>query len=306
MNLFNEQINGKKDWERVFKSIAAFRPLVEYILKKEGLPAAEPEPLTPGTNFVARVGRYVIKVFTPEESGYKQEFDFESEMFATHRANELGVPSPKIIASGHIEDKYSFNYMITEHIEGTELTDVLKEMTESEKLDIGRRLRAATDKMNIPCAPFNKADPIKDKSNNWSWEEYPQRFKSERLEYIHTFNYGEKVFIHGDLCSDNILLTPHGELYIIDFADALLAPIICEHALVAIELFELDPALLKGYFGEYTADEMIEICFSGILIQGYGGEILPWNIGKPAEFKRLDDLKERLREKLLKPPCQQP
>jgi len=304
--MFNEQINGKKDWERVFKSISAFLPLVEYIVKKEGLPAAEPEPLTPGTNFVVRVGGYVIKIFTPEESGYKQEFDFESEMFATRWANDLGVPSPKIIASGLIEDKYSFNYMITEHIEGIELTDVLKDMAEPEKLKISRRLRTATDKMNIPCVPFNKADPINDESNNWSWEEYPQRFKAERLEYIHTRAFGEKVFVHGDLCSDNILLTPQGELYIIDFADAILAPIIYEHALVAIELFELDPVLLRGYFGDYTVDEMTEICLNGILIHGYGGEILPWHIGKPAEFQYLDDLKERLRERLLKPPCRQP
>ena len=297
MNLFTEQINGKKDWERLFQSIPAFLPLVEYILDKESLPIVGLELLTPGTNFVAKFDNYVIKVFTPKESGYKQEFDFESEMFATHRANELGVSSPKIIASGLIEDKYSFNYMITEHIEGTELTDVLKGMTESEKTNIGRSLRAVTDKMNIPCAPFNKADPINDESNNWSWEDYPQCFKTERIKYIHTHNYGEKVFVHGDLCSDNILLTPQGELYIIDFADAILAPIIYEHALIAIELFELDPALLRGYFGKYTADEMTEICFNGILIHGYGGEILPWHIGKPAEFQRLNDLKERLRKK---------
>jgi len=297
MNLFTEQINGKKDWERLFQSIPAFLPLVEYILDKESLPIVGLELLTPGTNFVAKFDNYVIKVFTPKESGYKQEFDFESEMFATLRANDLGVPSPKIIASGFVEDKYSFYYMITEYIEGTELTDVLKDMTEPEKLKISRKLRAATDKMNIPCISFNEADPINDESNSWSWEDYTKRFKAERMEYIHTHSYGEKVFVHGDLCSDNILMTPQGELYILDFADALLAPIIYEHALVAIELFELDPALLRGYFGEYNADELAEICFNGILIHGYGGEILPWNIGKPTEFECLDDLLKKLRVK---------
>ena len=298
MNLFTEQISGKKDWERLFRSIPVFTPLIEHILKKEKLPTAEIRNLTPGTNFVAKTGGFVIKIFAPEESGYKQELDFETELFATQRANGLGIPSPKIIASGLIEDKYNFNYLVTEFIEGVELADIIKEKSDKEKENIGRRLRTTTDKMNTECTAFNKADPVNDESNSWSWEEYPERFRKERLKYIHSYNYGQKVFVHGDLCSDNILLTPQGELFLIDFADAILAPVIYEHALIAIELFELDPALMRGYFGEYNADEMTEICFNGILIQGYGGEILPWNIGKPAEFQCLDDLRKRLDSKL--------
>jgi len=294
MKLFNEQINGKKDWERVFESISAFSPLVEFILNKEGLPVAELKSLTPGTNFVTKAGDYVVKVFAPEESGYKQEMDFETEIFATNRAFGLGVKTPEITASGLIEDKYKFDYIITEFIEGTELTDVIGDKTDAEKTIIGQSLRQMTDKMNKPCAPFNKTNPIMDEGNGWSWELYPERFKAERLEYIHSHAYSERVFVHGDLCSDNILLTQHGDLYIIDFADAILAPIEYEHALVAIELFELDAALLQGYFGEYTVDELLELCFNGILIQGYGGEILPWHVGKPHEFQCLEDLRVKL------------
>jgi len=298
MNLFTEQINGKKDWERVFESIPAFAPLVEYILSKESLPVAELKSLTPGTNFVTRAGDYVVKVFAPEESRYKQEFDFQSEIFATNRAFDLGVPTPKIIASGLIEDKYSFDYIITEFIEGIELENVLGNKTDAEKTNIGKRLRFMTDKMNLPCAPFNEADPINDESNDWSWEKYPERFKTERHEYIRSYAYGEKVLVHGDLCSDNILITPKGDLYLIDFADAVLAPIEYEHALVAIGLFDLDTAFLRGYFSGYTVDEMLEVCFSGILIQGYGGEDLPWHVGKPHEFQCLEDLRVRLKARL--------
>ena len=302
MNLFKEEINGKKDWERIFQSLPAFMPLIEYILKKEKLQEAKPEPLTPGTNFIAKVGDYVIKIYAPEESGYKEELDFQTEIFATSRAHDLGVNVPKIIASGFVDDKYYFDYLVTEYIEGVELTDILKKINDTEKISIGRKIRAATDKMNLPCPAFNKADPVNDESNNWSWDKYPERFKKERLEYIHSYEYGERVFVHGDLCSDNVLLTQKGELYLIDFADAVLAPLIYEHALVAIELFELDAALLTGYFGEATTDEILDICFNGILIHGYGGEILPWHVGKPHEFQCLDDLRERLREILLYSP----
>jgi len=298
MKLFNEQINNKKDWEEIFQSIPAFLPLVEHILKKEGLPAAEPTSLTPGTNFVVKAGDHVVKVFAPEESGYKQDFDYQSEIFATNRALKLGIPTPKIIASGIIEDKYKFDYIITEYIEGTELENVLGDKTDEEKTTIGRSLRRLTDKMNTACAQFNEADPINDDSYNWSWEEYPERFKAERLEYIRSHSYGEKVLVHGDLCADNILVTQQGELYLIDFADAVLAPVEYEHALVAIGLFELDEALLRGYFDGYTADEILEVCFSGILIQGYGGEDLPWHVGKPDEFQCLEDLRTRLKARL--------
>ena len=299
MNLFTKQIESWKDWGKVFQSIPAFTPLVEYILKKENLPSGKIENLTPGTNAVFKVGDYVVKIFAPAESGIDQTMDLQTELFAAQRANRSGVSVPKMVAHGFVEDRYRFAYIITRYIEGVAFADAIRNMTDAEKTSAGRKLRIVTDKMNTPCRPFNGIDVINDKDRSRRWDKrYSEHFKSERLEYIHFHNYSEKVFVHGDLCGDNILLTSQGELYIIDFADAVRAPKVYEHALVAVELFDFDPALLQGYFGALSADELTEICFDGLLIHDFGGDILERHIGRPDEFYGLDDLHKQLKHRI--------
>ncbi|MCL2514019.1 MAG: aminoglycoside phosphotransferase family protein, partial [Oscillospiraceae bacterium] len=87
-----------------------------------------------------------------------------------------------------------------------------------------------------------------------------------------------------------------GGLCVIDFADAVLAPVIYEHALVAFA-FEFDPALLRGYFADYTPDGFVEMCFNGLLIHDFGGDIVRDCVGKPEEFNNLDDLRKKLNKK---------
>ena len=299
MSLFTEQINCWHDWGRVFRSIPAFTPLVEHIMHKENLPSAKIENLTPGTNAVFRVGGYIVKIFAPAESGIDQTPDLQTELFAAQRANEIGVSAPKMAAYGFVDDKYRFAYIITEYIEGVEFAEAVRAMTDGQKITVGRKLREVTDKMNIPCEAFNGIDVINDKGRYRRWDKYPENFKAERLAYLQSHNYGEKVFVHGDLCGDNILLTPGGNIYIIDFADAVLAPKVYEHALVAVELFDLDRTLLQGYFSNYSSDELTDICFNGLLIHDFGGDIVEQHIGKPDKFRCLKDLHMKLKQKVM-------
>ena len=297
MYLFNERITNEQDWETVYQSIPAFALLIEHIMIKERLPVAKIENLTPGTNAVFKVGGYVIKIFAPEESGFDQVCDLETELFATRWANQLNISAPRVIANGFVEDKYHFSYMIMEYIEGVEFIEAVKTMTDAEKTDFGRKLRNITDRMNIPCEPFNDIDVINDRGRYRRWDIYPEQFKKERLEYIKSHMYDEKVFVHGDLCGDNILLTPQGELYILDFADAVLAPLIYEHTLLVF-VFEFDPALLKGYFGDLSTDAYMDMLFNGLLIHDFGGDIVKDCFGKPDQFHTLDDLRKSLKEKV--------
>ena len=298
MNLFTGQIRNWRDWGDIFQSIPAFTPLVEYILYKERLPAVKIENLTPGTNAVFKAGRYVVKIYAPVESGVDQTADLQTELFAARRAEKKGVPAPKLLAHGFVEDKYSFAYLITEYIEGAEFQSAVKRMAGAEKIAFGQKLRAATDRINTPCEPFNDIDVINGKRRFRRWDNYPERFKAERLAYMRTHDFGEMVFVHGDLCGDNILVTPPGGLYIIDFADAVLAPVSYEHALLAFELFELDPALLRGYFGGFTPEELTDVCFDGLLLHDFGGDVVKRHIGNPDEFQRLDDLRNKLKAKI--------
>ena len=294
--LFSEQISNWRDWGKVFQSIKAFEPLARHILNKERLPAAQLENLTPGTNAVFKAGDYVVKIFAPASSGIDQTLDLRTELFATARANNMGVSAPVMVAHGFVEDKYSFAYIITEYVAGVGFPEAARKMSGFEKTVFGRSLRAVTDKMNTPCEPFNSIDVINDTGRYLRWDgRYSDRFRKERLDYIKTYGYGEKVFVHGDLCGDNILVTPGGELFIIDFADAVLAPPVYEHSLVAVELFNLDPAFLAGYFGDYTVDDLTDICFSGLLIHDFGGDVVAQRIGEPSEFRCLNDLRNRVK-----------
>jgi len=299
MNLFNEHLSNEQDWENILQSISAFTPLVEYILKKENMTMAEMENLTPGTNAVFKVGGYVIKIFAPIESNVEQRLP-ETEIFATQRANLLNVPAPKVIASGVVEDKYRFAYLITEYIEGVVITEAIKSMTDTEKVLFGRQLRNITDKMNTPCEPIHDIDVVNYENRCDCWCEYPEQFRKERLFHIASHKYGENVFVHADLCGDNILLTPHSRLYIIDFADAVLAPQNYEHARLYLEYgLDYDPKFLQGYFEDYTTEEFIDMCFNGFLLLDYDPEIINELIGTPNKFETLDDLRKCLTQKLV-------
>lgn len=294
MSLFTYDIHDWPSWSKVFHSIVAWQPLIEYIFQKENLPFTAVERLTPGTNAVFKVGEYVVKIFAPIESGIDSTLDIQTETFAMKRSIAFGISVPKCIACGCVEDKYSFSYMIMEFISGKEFTDVADTLSNGEKVAFGRKLREITDKMNTPCESFNGIDVLNDKGRYRRWGKYPAAFLQERLDYIKTHNYGEKVFVHGDLCSDNILVANDGGLFIIDFADAVTAPVIYEQAHVASELFRFDKAFLTGYFGEYDPYWLTDLCFSGLLIHDFGGDIIGQHVAKPEEITSLEIMREKL------------
>lgn len=299
--LFTRNILGWSSWGKVFQSISAWKPLIEYIFVKEHLPFTVVDHLTPGTNAVFKIGEYVIKIFAPVESGIDCTMDIQTETFAMKRSNAIGISVPKCVSYGCVNDKYSFSYMIMEFINGKEFTDIAGSFSSyDEKVTFGRKLREITDKMNTPCESFNDIDVINDKGRYRRWDKYPYAFRQERLNHIKTHDYGEKVFAHGDLCSDNILVANDGELFIIDFADAVTAPIIYEQAHVASELFRFDKAFLTGYFCEYDADWLTDLCFNGLLIHDFGGDIIEQHIAKPNEITSLKIMRERLYNLIVK------
>lgn len=293
-NYFTHPIKGWESWGKVYQNKEAWEPLIRYIFQKEGLPYMSPEYLTPGTNAVFKVGGYVAKIYAPKESGIDSTADFETEIFAAGHVGKLGIPVPECVACGLVEDKYRFAYMVMRYIPGTEFAKAALGFTEKEKIAFGVQLRAITDKMDSPCAPFNGIDVVQDKGRYRRWDSYPETFLTERLAYLASADFGEKVFVHGDLCGDNILVTDAGEIYIIDFADAVLAPAIYEQALVASELFRFDRDYLRGYFGDYDDQELAELCFQGLLIHDFGGDVVRQYIAEPEEITSLDVLKKRL------------
>ncbi|GFI45017.1 hypothetical protein IMSAGC019_00327 [Lachnospiraceae bacterium] len=297
MYLFHEEIQHWKDWERIFFSIPVFSPLIKKIMQIEKLRAYEIEKSMPGTNAVFKAGNYVIKIYPPVDSGLNGILDMENEARITRSINAIGVESPCIVANGIIKDKYDFAYIIMNYIEGLPFRIAVKSMSDMEKELIGVKLRDITNKLNVPSNHFSNTNVLLDVDRQSRWEKYSKCFQRERLNYIKAHNYGKLVLVHGDLNGDNILINSNGKISIIDFAESVQAPKVYEDALIAIELFNFDKSLLVGYFGGCNSDTIAQTCFDGLLIHDFGGDIIKHHLGEYRDFKCLEDLHQRIKEK---------
>lgn len=298
-NLFEGEIKDWVSWGSVYQSINLFEPLIKYIFKKEGLAFSKIENCTPGTNAIFKVNDYIIKLFAPSESGIETYKDFTTEAFGIKWASNLDIGSPKLISSGKIEDRYVFYYMIMEYIEGEEFTNYIKTLSDSDKILCGQKLRQITDIMDIPCEPFNDVDILEMSLKNKRWNTFSDSFNRERSSYLKSLNLDNKVFVHGDLCSDNILVCKNKDLVIIDFADSVLAPYIYEQAVIICELFKFDKSFMTGYLVDYNKAEIVDLCLNGLLIHDFGSNIINDNLGNIKEIKSINDLKKQLAQKLI-------
>lgn len=291
--LFNQNIHNLEDWGRIFQNKAVFEPLVKDIFQKNGMEFSGIDNCTPGSNAVFRAGKYIVKIFAPEESEIGGESDYITEKFGIARANQLHIAAPMLFASGVIEDKYTFRYLILEYIEGESLADISKELSEAERFRVGQALRDIVTRMDTGCEAFN-SHALFGKAAEERWKAFPTAFQRERKAYLQTHSIEKGVYVHGDLNPDNIIVNANREIYIIDFADALIAPIELELAGIICDGFHFDSAYLHGFLGEYEKEELAERLLYGLLIHDYGVNIIRDNIGKPDEIHSLMELRERI------------
>jgi len=298
MSLFVETINDWDDWGRVFQSIPAFTPLVEFIFRAENMPFCGMENLTPGTNAVFKVGEHVVKIFVPPGLGQDFGVDVNVEIFGMRLAEARGVPAPRLIAEGLVQDKYPFRYMIMDYMPGKLLADIEDDLTYDEKIIIGQKLRDIADKLNVKCENFNPVDLLQlaIDSEEWDDEGFPASFQAERLEYLRGLNIPEadKVYCHGDLHEGNILVDEHLNVYIVDFADAMFAPKEYELLYIASSLFSFEKPYMLGFFGEYSTEDIVELCMKWLPIHAWGHSTTAENLKPACEITSFDVMRERL------------
>jgi aminoglycoside phosphotransferase (APT) family kinase protein len=276
--LFHSDIHDWPSWGKVFQSIEAFEPLIKHIFRLHNLPFSTISKLKAGTNAVFKVGAYVIKIFAPKESGMDTDYDYKTEQFGMERAMRLNISIPKVLASGQINDKYVFKYYIMEYIDGSPFDELEKSFTDKEKYEFAGQLRVITDKLNTPCESFNNINVFEQARASKYWVAMPESFQKQRLEYLENIEPEPLVYVHGDLHADNILIDKAKKLYIIDFADALLAP--HKYELAALTgLFEFEKPYMEAYFSTYDPAELAKQFFEGILLHRYGFSIIKSTFG---------------------------
>ncbi|MCL2519179.1 MAG: aminoglycoside phosphotransferase family protein [Oscillospiraceae bacterium] len=304
--LFLQNIEDKKSWSNISQQIGAFKPLIEHILKLESLPFGDISNTEWSSNAVFKAGNLIIKIFAPKEARDDTERCYKSELFGQTRASSIGLSVPKTYASGIIKDKYDFPYIVSEFLEGVDLRLIYRNMGSNTKYALGRKLREITNRLNTPCEPFNSIDytgGLTDEGyNGWLIDlGYQENFLDERNKYIHSLclNKRDFVFCHGDMAPCNILYDSDVGLHIIDFASAVLAPLCVEHSYLAF-WFGFNKDFMRGYFGEMSVDELVDICFNGFLLSVNGISLLASGLdfgfidGKSCET--IEDFKIQLRE----------
>ena len=308
MNLFNENIDNWDDWGKVFHSIPAFTPLVEYILNKENLPIAKIENLKPGTNAVFKAGGYVMKIFSPLGLSFDKDYgtNIDVELFGMRLANSQGVPAPRLIANGVVEDRYCFRYIIMEYIDGKMLDEIKDGLSYEDKVIIGQNVRKITDKLNVPCENFTNIDFMQYAKDNrsvmdWAEEGFPESLQKERLAYFENLIIDEnrKVYCHGDFHCGNILVDDKLNVHIVDFADAMYAPAEYELVYIVSSLFCFEKPYMTGYFGEYDVDDIADLCMAWLPVHAWGHDATEGNLRDVTDIKSFAVMREKLHELII-------
>ncbi len=159
---------------------------------------------------IYRDGDVCIKLFDEHYS----KADILNEALNQARVEETGLNIPKILGVNMVDGKWAIEY---EFIEGTTLAELMEKEPDKKAEYLERLVDIQLLIHSKTCSQLNK---LKDKMNRKISEttlDATTRYELHaRLEGMPK----HKKVCHGDLNPSNIIITPEGEAYIIDWAHA--------------------------------------------------------------------------------------
>lgn len=281
-------------WGKLFQSIEAFKDLIYTIFKNEHLSIPKSiKNLTPGTNAVFRVDDYVIKIFAPKESGFITNRDYKVELESLTWAKKCGVNCPTIVTTNVIRDKYIFYYIIMDYIDGYEIGNKLKDYSEKNQIEFIEEMRSITKKLNqkVKKSLFKK-DIIHTVLHNKKWNKYQNRVKQQIFDHVQKLDFNNQVFVHGDLTKENILIDQNNQIFVIDFADSLVAPYYYEFPPILFDLFDFNPILIKTFLKD-VSPSTVDVIFNSLMIHEFGADFIQLFYERCHQsINQINDIKE--------------
>ena len=88
-------------------------------------------------------------------------------------------------------------------------------------------------------------------------------------------------------------------VYLIDFADVMYAPAEYETTYIASALFCFEKPYMIGYFGEYNAEDIVDLCMEWLPVHAWGHATTEGNLKPVEEITSFATMREKL-SKLIK------
>ena len=155
-------------------------------------------------------GDTTIKVF---DSNYPKS-DILNEALNHARVEETGLKIPKLLDVRKVDGGWAIT---REYIEGKSLSELMAENPEKEDEYLEKFVALQMEIHSKKCPMLNKIkEKMHAKISASSYEATLRYDLHNRLEGMKSHN---KV-LHGDFCPSNIIVTPDGEYYVIDWAHA--------------------------------------------------------------------------------------
>ena len=165
---------------------------------------------TPAGKVVYRDGDQAVKVF---DESYKKS-DVLNEALNTARVEETGLAIPQLIDVQQIDGKWA---IITEYIPGKTLAQLMEENPEKEDEYLELFVDLQLDMHKHTCPMLNMLTEKMNRKIDQTKLDATMRYELHaRLASMHV----HKKLCHGDFNPSNIIITPEGKPYIIDWAHA--------------------------------------------------------------------------------------
>lgn len=268
MSLLLPPIESWSDWSSVFKDVRVWRPAIEAICRREGISYRRIETPPSNTNAVFVLDRrLVLKIYSP----FWSEFEIERRLIEVLGANEA-VPVPSIVASGRLQDRATWSYLVVEHCAGLTLQGIRLDINRNDLLGIASQVGLVTRALHqTDVRLFEEVD------TGESWEDLVDRRRGEALseltdkkiitsgvakelagildEVVEGSKHLPRVVVHRDLESDHVLLRDTEDGWrvasLIDFGDAKVGVRDYEWMALWFGLFDRDVEAMRAFVEAY-------------------------------------------------------